>query len=1146
MKKYILTISFFLLVFSVSSQNLSNYFVEKKTAKDSIELNKNLSFLSISLFDDNWQIIEKENYSLSADNNFVLLSKKYDFIYIVYKKKDEFLNKTFFYKDSSLIKKYTADNKQFDNYFLSSKNEEDKNSFSKSTELIKSGSISRGIMFGNNQNMSVNSNLNMHLSGKLSEKLSIRAFITDNNIPIQADGYSQHLQDFDKVFIELYSDKISLKAGDIEMNYNESAFMKVNKKLQGLNFDFLSKDSTKKIESSSFISLSKGKYCRKDFNGQNSNQGPYRLNGCNNETFIIVLAGSEKVYLNGELLKRGENYDFVIDYNTAEIIFTEKHFINNSDKISVEYEYSDKNYNRLLLSSFNRFENHRSSYFVNFYSESDLKSQPVNIDLDERKKEILTMAGDNPLEAIIENIDSLSYDADFVMYKKKDTTVNTTNYTIYEYSTDEDSANYRLGFSFLGAGNGNYNLIPSVANGKVYQWVAPIGDEMQGGYEPITILPAPKNHQFFNFGTKQKITEKSDISVEMAISSYDANSFSTINNSDNNGFALTSKFTQTILEKDSSLLKTNLSFAFVDKKFTKIERFKSIESKQNWNLENAGIYKKSNELLLNANFSFVRKNKLKSSLTTSLLRLENEYQAFKNVLILDYVHKNTKINTKSYFVRSTDKLNNANLFDSKIFVQQTFKPFNIGIDAYWRVNNWKEQLTDSLLLNSEYKLENSAFINNKNNQKKHFYELRYTKRHKLLPIENQMKITEESDEIELAYNLLKQKNHRLKLNIALRQTSYLNKKSIEQNSLSKLNHSINILKSAIKIRTIYQINSGQELKKDYSYIKVSEGQGAYTWNDYNENDVVELNEFEVAAYQDEANYIKVLIPTNEYEQTYNNNFSSVINFRLKPLLTNKKSLIYRNFSNFNNIFAFKSNNKTTDNNFEVFANPLLDKNKTSVLSASKNIRNHLSFNQQKNKYRIDYILIKSARKYLLTNGFEQNNRDKNELKLRLNIKKKYSVKNLFLVEEETKKSEYFKDKNYDIYKYSNRIEFSFQPNIHFNISSYAKFKDAKNRIGTEKLQEVSTGIKVKIAKANNYNLSAKLSLIKNSFSAENDYSTVSYIMMEGLQNGDNTVWTIDLQKKIAKIFQLSLIYNGRQSTDAKTIHNAKIEVKAIF
>ena len=49
--------------------------------------------------------------------------------------------------------------------------------------LTTSGSLSRGVTIGNNQNSVLNSELDLQISGKLSEKVTLRASIQDANIP---------------------------------------------------------------------------------------------------------------------------------------------------------------------------------------------------------------------------------------------------------------------------------------------------------------------------------------------------------------------------------------------------------------------------------------------------------------------------------------------------------------------------------------------------------------------------------------------------------------------------------------------------------------------------------------------------------------------------------------------------------------------------------------------------------------------------------------------------------------------------------------------------------------------------------------------------------------------------------------------------
>jgi hypothetical protein len=104
--------------------------------------------------------------------------------------------------------------------------------------LTTSGSITRGITVGNNQNAVVNSNLDLQITGKLSDKVSLRASIQDTNIPLQEGGYSQKLDEFDQIFIEMFSDNWNIRAGDLFLENRQSRFLNFNKKVQGLSTTF--------------------------------------------------------------------------------------------------------------------------------------------------------------------------------------------------------------------------------------------------------------------------------------------------------------------------------------------------------------------------------------------------------------------------------------------------------------------------------------------------------------------------------------------------------------------------------------------------------------------------------------------------------------------------------------------------------------------------------------------------------------------------------------------------------------------------------------------------------------------------------------------------------------------------------------------
>ncbi|HEU5167775.1 MAG TPA: hypothetical protein VFU29_19650, partial [Chitinophagaceae bacterium] len=457
--------------------------------------------------------------------------------------------------------------------------------------LQYNGSFGRGISFGNSQDAVVNSNFNLTLNGLLGDSIEINAAITDNNLPIQPDGTTQQLNEFDQVFLQFKKRTWELNLGDIDIRQNKTYFLNFYKRLQGISFETNNHISTNTL-SNTFVSgsIAKGKFTRNIFQGLEGNQGPYRLTGANNEFFFIVLAGTERVFIDGELLQRGEDQDYVINYNSAEITFTPRRMITKDSRIQVEFEYADRNYLNANLYVSQEFElNKKLRLFVGAFNNSDAKNSQINQTLDDNQKLFLTNLGDSIQNALYPSamIDTL-FDPGKILYEKIYYNPGTGVDSFYQYSTDPFQAKYNLAFSDVGEGKGNYIPDFNGANGKVYKFIMPIAGVKQGRYEPVILLVTPKKQQVMNVGADYKISNSTSLKTEVALSNYDANTFSDKDNGDDIGVAAKVQFANSSLIKSSGAKKTqfitNLDYEFVQGKFKPLERIRNVEFTRDWGL----------------------------------------------------------------------------------------------------------------------------------------------------------------------------------------------------------------------------------------------------------------------------------------------------------------------------------------------------------------------------------------------------------------------------------------------------------------------------------------------------------------------------------------------------------------------------------
>ncbi|MBK8555482.1 MAG: hypothetical protein IPL65_06775 [Lewinellaceae bacterium] len=111
--------------------------------------------------------------------------------------------------------------------------------------------------------------------------------------------------------------------------------------------------------------------------------------------------------------------------------------------------------------------------------------------------------------------------------------------SILVYSTNPENALYTARFTEVLQGQGNYVLVQSAANGRVYQWVAPdpVTCQPKGNFEPVIKLIAPELRQLYTAGADLQLGKNTSIQSELALSNRDLNRFSPLDRRDNLGAA---------------------------------------------------------------------------------------------------------------------------------------------------------------------------------------------------------------------------------------------------------------------------------------------------------------------------------------------------------------------------------------------------------------------------------------------------------------------------------------------------------------------------------------------------------------------------------------------------------------------------------
>lgn len=1017
------------------------------------------------------------------------------------------------------------------------------------------GSFGRSLSFGNNQDAVFNSQLNLQISGFIGDSIQIAAAITDNNIPIQPDGTTQQLNEFDRILLQFKKRDWELNLGDIDIRQTNAYYLNFYKRLQGVSFsqaNKIGKQSTNKLLVSGAIA--KGKFTRNIFQGQEGNQGPYRLTGANNELYFVVLANTERIFIDGELMQRGEDQDYIINYNTAEITFTPKRMITKDKRIQIEFEYADRNYLNSLIYANNEFE-WRKKLKVNIgvYSNSDAKSSPINQTLDSRQKQFLANLGDSIQNAFypVAAIDTFS--ASKILYAR--IKLSGSNDSIYYYSTSKDSAKYSLNFVEVGVNKGNYIPLLNSVNGKVYQYIAPINGVPQGNYEPATFLVTPKKQQLVNLSTQYQLNDKTVLKTDMALSNYDVNTYSQKDKTNNTGYA-----TKLQLERNGLWhftnkkvqLNTKLGYEYNDANFKPLERLRTVEFTRDWGLNL--LNNATSESLPTATIEIKDDSSNTLQYTAAGYFRGDGYSGFRQSLLHQHTIKGWQVASSFNLTNSNAALTKGFFLRPSITVNKLlpkFKNFEIGVGYSLEHNLQKNSTTDTVNAVSFAFETITAFVKS-NQQKDNRWTFSYNTRSNKLPYNQTLLATDRSHNYNLLVELLQNKKHQIRGNITYRQLQVVNEKitnlKADNSLLGRVEYVINEWNGFVTGNALYEIGAGQEQRKDFSYIEVQAGRGQYTWNDYNADGIQQLNEFELAQFQDQAKFIRIFTPTNVFVKANYTQFNYSLLLSPRALANNIKSKRFKNIiTRFSAQSALQTGKKILaqgNPEFNPFTGKIAD---TALISLSQVISNTLSFNRFSSSWGVDVSNVSNFSKSLLTYGFESRELNEWTFRGRVNIKRSYTFEILQKVGSNNLLTPNFNNRNYELNTLNSEPKFTYINGTKYRVQTSYQYAQKTNSIlyGGEKSVTHSLNIEGKYNAVQNTSLTAKFTYSNISYTGATN-TTVSYIMLDGLLPGKNYLWNIEFTKRLINNLEISFSYEGRKPGETRTINIGRASIRALL
>ncbi len=1014
-----------------------------------------------------------------------------------------------------------GDSIQFDNSAVSESPSRSSNKLG--NKYIKSGILSRGVNLGNRQDMSVDSRMDLRIEGKITDDLRLKAHIFDQNIPYQPEGNTNSLKNFNRLYINVYNENLSVEAGDIQLENDGYSFHRFRRGLMGTGFQW--KDSIHRVNIQT--GMNKGRFHSFVFNGEEGLNGPYKISGPVSDPFIIILAASEQVYLDGRKMNRGEDYE--IDYNLGEISFLPTIVITRFSRVRIDFEYMNQSFQRSARTVDYRYRGLNTEVYLGYFREKD--NTHFNNTLTNEELELISGSQEWFKEA--PSFVEVPFSTEKVSYVMTDS-LGFEN--ILVFSRDATQLHYSVKFTYVGPNQGDYVRDYGNYNEPLFKWVAPIDGKPGGDYSPYKRINAPTSLELLTLGATSKLTTHESAFSELTYSSFNSNTLGNI--SPLRGLAIKAG-----LKTEGRLLGPQKKYRFsadlgtewIDDKFRQADPFRPVDFDRDWSVTQIGENVEETRVFAGFNVSDLASNHV--SWRGNLRNRGDIINGWNSLFDLKY---RGKVWLENQFYRMENKNSTGDADWNRVRIDISI-PTLVGRPGYSyrsEKNTVMDPVGKSLVSSLQYFDEHSWYLNS-NEDKDSNFRVSYTLRDDKVPLHGDWDEKLRSETLSSKYRRKFSKGF---IDLVLsHRTLKEGNNQVSESLMGGTTSNFSLFDGAIKTNLNLSTQNGWEPRREYVYREVPSGQGFYTWRDLNDDGIQQLDEFFEAINPDEMNYTRFFVTTPERIIATENRLNMVFNIRWPAKTAN--DILKKLKSTIRWDLRGKSMGDKFRTRFSSVMNPL-DHNE--VLSGLRRLKYRLFANDLFEFLSFDMGYSNNGRKNWVLDGHELRIGERIEANTVFKLSSVLSWKIGSLREVRKNSSDVLNSRNYSFIKSTYSTGWELRPTLRWSVKSAYRFKVGKGGTSEEnidaELHELNLESQWRLGKSRDLILKSEYAHIEYK---GNPNSALAYDMLEAFHPGNNFRVTLNVRQELNSGLMIHMIYMGRTSS-SQWINRASVRLTARF